>query len=182
MRCTQARELLVHAIDRPLMPEDHALLAAHLESCPECRRFAAGLRLGHAHHSASFIAQDAPDLTERVLANVRPLPPPWVYHERQQSRQVPHFVVFVVGVLGVLLAFLMLCLTLVVALTGQGAPARGTRRLFVPEAWHDVRLWFDTLPHNPAHAAVTFACAALFVALLLSWFRMLAVRIGQDRR
>src|SRR4051794_5844070 len=150
MRCTQARDLLVQAIDRPLPPDDHALLAAHLESCPECRRLAAGLRLGHAHQSAAFIAHNAPDLTERVLANVRPLPPPWVYEERQQSRQVPHFVAFAVGALGVVLAFLMLCLTLVIALAGNTGPSGGTRRLFVPEAWHDVRVWFDTVPHNPA--------------------------------
>jgi hypothetical protein len=182
MRCTQARDLLVHAVDRPLPPGDDALLATHLESCPECRRFAGGLRLGHAHHSVAFNAHNTPDLTERVLANVRPLPPPWVYEERQQSRQVPHFVAFAVGALGVVLAFLMLCLTLVVTLTDQGTPARGTRRLFVPEAWHDVRVWFDTVPHNPAHAALTLACAALFIALALSWFRMLAGRIGQDHR
>lgn len=182
MRCTQARELLVQAIDRPLTPDDHARLAAHLETCPECRRFAAGLRLGHAQHAASFLTHEAPDLTERVLANVRPLPPPWVYEERQQSRQVPHFVAFAVGAIGVMLAFLMLCLTLVVTLAGQGTPGRGSRRLFVPEAWHDVRDWFDTLPHNPAHAAVTIACAALFLFLIFSWFRMLAGRIGQDRR
>jgi predicted anti-sigma-YlaC factor YlaD len=182
MRCPRARDLLVHAIDRPLAPEDHALLTAHLESCPECRRFAAGLRLGHAHHAVPFAAHDAPDLTERVLANVRPLPPPWVYEERQQSRQVPHFVAFAVGALGVVLAFLMLCLTLIVTLTGRDTPTRGDRRLFVPEAWHDVRLWFDSVPHNPLHAAVTLVGAALFLFLAASWFRMLAGRVGQDHR
>ena len=107
MRCTQARDLLVHAIDRPLAPDDNAPLTAHLETCAECRRFAAGLRVGYAHHSTSLIAQDTPDLTERVLANVRPLPPPWVSEEQHQSRQVPHFVAFAVGVLGVVLAFLI---------------------------------------------------------------------------
>jgi hypothetical protein len=181
MRCRQARELLVQAIDRPLAPDDNARLTAHLETCAECRRFAAGMRIGHAHQATAPTMDDAPDLTERVLANVRPLPPPWVYQE-QQGRQVPHFVVFAVGVLGVVLTFLMLCLTLIITLTGQGTQSSGNRRLYVPEAWHDVRVWFDSLPHNPAHAAVTVACAALFIFLVIAWFRMLAVRIGQDRR
>jgi hypothetical protein len=181
MRCTQARDLLVHAIDRPLSRDDQALVTEHLESCLECRRFAAGLRYGHAQQITSLIAHDAPDLTERVLANVRPLPPPWVYEERQQSRQVPHFVAFAVGAVGVVLALLMLGLTLVVTLVGNGTRTRGSRHLFVPEAWHDVRVWFTSIPHDPARAAVTLACAALFIVLVLSWFRMLAGRIGQDR-
>src|SRR5262249_16758231 len=156
---------LVQAIDRPLGPDDKERLTGHLETCAECRRFAAGLRVGHAQHTTSLIAQDAPDLTERVLANVRPLPPPCVYHHQQQGRQAPHFVVFAVGVLGVVLAFLMLCLTLIITLTGKEPQTGSSRRLYVPEAWHDVRLWFDSVPHNPAHAAVTVACAALFIFL-----------------
>ena len=182
MHCRQARNLLVHAIDRSLPVEDHAQLVSHMESCAECRRFAAGMRFGHANQASAFLSHNAPDLTERVLATVRPLPPPWVFEEQQQHHQVPHFVAFAVGALGVVLAFLMLCLTLVITLTGNTGPSRGTRRLFVPEAWHDVRLWIDSMPHNPVHAAVTLACMALFVCLILTWFRMLAVRIGKDRR
>src|SRR4051812_5551048 len=182
MHCRQARNLLVHAIDRPLPAEDHAQLASHMESCAECRRFAAGMRFGHANQASAFLSHNAPDLTERVLATVRPLPPPWVFEEQQQHHQVPHFVAFAVGALGVVLAFLMLCLTLVIALTGNTGPSRGTRRLFVPEAWHDVRVWFDTVPHNPAPPAPPLACAALSTPLALWWSGMRGGRAGQARR
>lgn len=182
MRCTQARDLLVHANDAPLDGAEESLLAAHLESCPACQRIAAGTRGWQPHHAAHLTAHDAPDLTERVLATVRPLPPPWVYHEEQHNRQAPHLVAFVVGALGVTLAFLMLAFTLVVTLTGRVPPqAGGGRALLVPEVWHDVRDWFDAVPHDPARAAVAFACAALFVFVAGRWFRVLSIRVGRDR-
>lgn len=179
MRCTQVRDLLVHANDAPLDAENETLLAAHLTSCPACQRVAAGMRGWQPQHAAP----ETPDLTERVLATVRPLPPPWVYHEQQQSKQVPQFVAFIVGALGVTLAFLMLAFTLVATLTGRVSPQTGGgRALLVPEVWHDVRLWFDAVPNDPARAAVVFACAAVFVLIAGRWFHTLSMRVGRDRR
>lgn len=177
MRCAQARELLVHANDVPLDAGEEPLLAAHLASCPACQRFAAGMRGWQPQHAAP----ETPDLTERVLASVRPLPPPWVYHEQQRT-PASQFVAFIVGALGVTLAFLMLAFTLVATLTGRIAPPPGSgRALLVPEVWHDVRVWFDTVPNDPARAAVVFVAVALFVVIAGRWFHALAMRVGRDR-
>ena len=127
--------------------------------------------------------RNAPDLTERVLAHVRPLPPPWVYRHEQQSKQVPHLVAFVVGALGVSLAFLMLCLTFVVAIAGDSRPQSGRQQqLMVPEVWHDVQVWMNSVPNDHAHTAVTVAVALLFTALIVAWFSTLSAQVGRDRQ
>jgi hypothetical protein len=136
-----------------------------------------------AHAAAQQRRRNAPDLTERVLAHVRPLPPPWVYQHEQQNKQVPHLVAFVVGALGVSLTFLMLCLTLVVAVAGDARPgAGGQRRLFVPEVWGDVQGWMNSLPNDHAHALVTVVVACAFTALVATWFRTLSAHVGRDRQ
>ena len=95
---------------------------------------------------------------------------------------MPHLIAFTVGALGVALAFLMLCLTLVVGLTGHAPTVTGRKhQLFVPEVWSDVQAWFNTLPNDFAHAAITLVLAGAFVFLVVAWFRTLAVRIGRDR-
>src|SRR5205823_11745893 len=103
---------------------DRDAVREHLAECAECRRFAAGMHLWPAYHAPKG-NDHTPDLTERVLANVRPLPPPWVYRQEQQSKQMPHLVAFAVGALGVVLAFLMLSLTLIVTVSGNTSSQSG---------------------------------------------------------
>src|SRR5690349_17322311 len=102
MHCKQARDLLVSSLDHTLPPGERDAVRAHLAECAACRRFAEAMRhwSGPAHFART---QPAPDLTERVLAHVRPLPPPWVFKQARQHRQVPHLIAFTVGALGVAL-------------------------------------------------------------------------------
>lgn len=182
MHCKRARSLLIQSVDTTIAADDLAAVGSHLSDCPECRRFAEAMHLWPAHGAGRPGAQ-SPDLTERVLANVRPLPPPWVYRQEQQSKQIPHLVAFAVGALGVALTFLMLCLTFVVALSGNTAPSSGRQRqLLVPEVWHDVRTWMNSIPGDRAHTVVTLALAVVFVVLVVSWFRTLALHVGRDRQ
>ena len=44
MHCDRVRELLSPYLDEALPAQDRAVLAAHLESCQDCARFAADLR------------------------------------------------------------------------------------------------------------------------------------------
>jgi len=181
MRCKRIRRLLLQAHDQPLDAETQRAVEAHVAECAGCRRFADAMRMWPVH--ASHRRRGTPDLTERVLANVRPLPPPWVYHHEQQSKQVPHLVAFVVGALGVSLAFLMLCLTFVVAIAGDPRPVSGHgRQLMVPEVWHDVQVWMNTVPGDRAHAFVAVAVACAFIALVVMWFRTLSMHVGRDRQ
>ncbi len=181
MRCKQARKLFIESLDHPLGAEDQQIVHAHITECAECRRFAEAMHLWPAPSVGQARAQQSPDLTERVLANVRPLPPPWVYRQEQQRRHVPQLVAFTVGALGVTLTFLMLCLTLVVVASGQAPDSGRKHSLLVPEVWGDVQSWMNTIPNDTAHTAVTLAAFALFVALVVAWFRTLAVRVGRDR-
>jgi predicted anti-sigma-YlaC factor YlaD len=182
MHCKQTRSLLIQSLERPLDAEGEQAVQAHVAECAECRRFVEAMHTWPTHAAAQR-RRDAPDLTERVLANVRPLPPPWVYRHEQQNKQVPHLVAFVVGALGVALAFLMLCLTFVVAIAGQSQPGAGQQRqLMVPEVWHDVQVWMNSVPNDHAHALVTIAVAVAFIALVTAWFRTLSVHVGRDRQ
>lgn len=182
MHCKQVRKILIHAIDYPVRADDLAAVRDHVRECAECGRFAAAMNLWPALN-ATKPGVATPDLTERVLANVRPLPPPWVYRQDQQSKQIPHLVAFAVGALGVVLAFLMLCLTFVVAVSGNTPAQTGRQRqLLVPEVWHDIRLWMDSIPGDAAHTVVTLVLAVAFVVFVVSWFRTLALRVGRDRQ
>ncbi|MHB8644992.1 MAG: zf-HC2 domain-containing protein [Thermomicrobiales bacterium] len=182
MHCKQARSLLLRSVDHGVPADELHAVHHHIAECAECRRFAEGMHVWPSQPARS-VGAGAPDLTERVLANVRPLPPPWVYRQQQQSRQVPHLVAFVVGALGVSLAFLMLCLTFVVAVSGNTAPQSGRQQqLLVPEVWRDVRVWMNSIPGDTAHTVVTLALSMIFVVLAVSWVRTLAVRVGHDRQ
>lgn len=183
MHCKQTRSLLLQSLEHPLDAGIERAVQVHVAECTECRRFAEAMHMWPAHAAAQQRRRGAPDLTERVLANVRPLPPPWVYRHEQQQKQMPHLVAFVVGALGVSLAFLMLCLTLVVALTGQSQPASGRQRqLMVPEVWHDVQVWMNSVPTDHAHALVTVVVALAFMVLVVSWVRTLSMHVGRDRQ
>jgi len=182
MRCKPTRKLLLQSLEQPLDAETQRSVAAHVEECAACRQFVEAMHLWPTQAGMQRAA-NGPDLTERVLANVRPLPPPWVYRQQQQSKQMPHLVAFVVGVLGVVLTFLMLCLTLVVAVTGEARPDTGRQRqLLVPEVWSDVRNWVDSVPNDHAHALVTVILACAFALLIVMWFRTLADYVGRDRQ
>lgn len=182
MHCKRARSLLIQSVDTTIAADDLAAMRSHLSECAGCRRFAEAMHVWPAD-GAGKPGAVAPDLTERVLATVRPLPPPWVYRQEQQDRHMPHLVAFAVGALGVVLTFLMLCLTFVVALSGNTAPAAGRQRqLLVPEVWHDVRAWMNSIPGDTAHTVVTLALAIVFIVLVVSWFRTLALRVGRDRQ
>ncbi len=182
MHCKQARKLLLQSVDHPVAPGDLDRVHTHIAECAECRRFAEAMHVWPAS-GAGRLGSAAPDLTERVLANVRPLPPPWVFRQERQKKQTPHLVAFAVGAIGVVLTFLMLCLTFVVAISGNTAPSTGRQRqLMVPEVWHDVRAWMNSIPNDGAHTAVTIALAVLFGVLVVSWFRTLALHVGHDRQ
>jgi predicted anti-sigma-YlaC factor YlaD len=183
MHCKQARKLLIRSIDHWLPPEESEMVAAHVSECAECRRFVDAMHLWQPPSAVQERPRTMPDLTERVLANVRPLPPPWVFRQEHQSKQVPHLVAVAVGALGVSLGFLMLCLTLVVALAGDTRPATGhARQLLVPEVWHDLQSWMNSIPRDTAHTIVTLAASGIFLVLIVAWFRTLAVRVGRDRQ
>jgi hypothetical protein len=179
MHCKQARKLLIQSVDTAQPPGDRDAVHMHIAECAECRRFAEAMHLWPAP-GAGRPGVTGPDLTERVLANVRPLPPPWVYRQEQQSKQMPHLVAFAVGALGVVL---MLCLTFVVAVSGNTAPQSGRQRqLLVPEVWNDVRAWMNSIPGDAAHTVVTLVLAIVFGVLVVTWFRTFALRVGRDRQ
>lgn len=204
MDCKQARELLIAAAERdparrPPTQHETDNLSAHLMGCAECRRFAAGARgwrggvrsgkdsLGFAAGRASHAPADAtpPDLTERVLASVRPLPPPWVYEQTQREKRTPHLVAIAVGAVGATLTFLMVSLALVVAVAGDGATlARGSglasQAAMEMAVNAQVRGWFGSLATDTARLAVTVAMLALVLWLLLRWLRAFATRAGHD--
>lgn len=181
MHCKPTRKLLLASLEHPLATNTERAVQAHVAECAECRRFAEAMHMWPAHAATQQRRRGAPDLTERVLANVRPLPPPWVYRQEQQSKQVPQLVAFVVGALGVSLAFLMLCLTLVVTIAGNAQPGAG-RQLMVPEVWHDVQVWMNGVPNDHAHAIVTVLAALVFITIAVAWFRTLSVHVGRDRQ
>ena len=182
MHCKRARSLLLQSVDATIAADDLAAVRGHLDGCPGCRRFAEAMHVWPVH-GAEKPGASAPDLTERVMANVRPLPPPWVYRQEQQSKQIPPLVAFAVGALGVVLTFLMLCLTFVVAVSGNTSPQSGRQRqLLVPEVWRDIRVWMSSIPGDRAHTVVTLALAVAFVVLVVSWFRTLALHVGRDRQ
>lgn len=183
MHCKQVRSLLLQSLEHPLDDDTERTVQMHVAECTECRRFVEAMHMWPVHGATQQRRRNAPDLTERVLANVRPLPPPWVYRHEQQHKQVPHLVAFVVGALGVSLAFLMLCLTFVVAIAGQPLGASGQQQqLMVPEVWHDVQVWMNSIPNDHAHAVVTVVVLLAFTALVVSWFRTLSVHVGRDRQ
>ena len=168
MHCKQTRSLLLQSLESPLDAASEQAVQAHVAECSECSRFAEAMHMWPLHAAGQQRRRNAPDLTERVLANVRPLPPPWVYRQEQQNKQVPQLVAFVVGALGVSLAFLMLCLTFVVAIAGDTRPESGRqRRLLVPEVWHDVQGWMNSIPNDHAHALVTVVATLAFTALVI---------------
>lgn len=186
MHCKPTRKLLLQSLEQPLDAETQRAVEVHVEECAACRQFVEAMHLWPTQAAGMQRIASAPDLTgmaERVLANVRPLPPPWVYRQQQQSKQMPHLVAFVVGVLGVVLTFLMLCLTFVVAIAGDARPDTGRQRqLLVPEVWGDVRNWMDSVPNDHAHAIVTLILACVFALLIVMWFRTLADHVGRDRQ
>lgn len=180
MHCKHTRKLLLQSLEHPLDGETARLVQAHVAECAECRRFADAMHMWPAYAASQQRRRNAPDLTERVLAHVRPLPPPWVYRQEQQNKQVPQLIAFVVGALGVFLTFLMLCLTFIVAIAGDVRPGAG--RLLVPEVWRDVEAWMNSIPNDHAHALVTIIAACAFAALVLMWFRTLSAHVGRDRQ
>lgn len=179
MHCKQARDLLIESMDHTPGADEVAALRAHVDECPECQRFADATR--HWKSRSAGRLQPTPDVTERVLATIRPLPPPWVYEHHRRTRYAPHLAAFVVGALGVGLTFLMICVALVVGLAGEYHPEAGQHRLLIPEVWHDAASWMNTIPGDPAHTAVTVVGAIAFIALVSSWFRTLSVRVGRGR-
>lgn len=182
MHCKQARKLLLQSVDRPMAVDDRATVRHHLDDCPECRRFAGAMHVWPVRGGEIPDAHST-DLTERVLANVRPLPPPWVYRQEQQSKQIPHLVAFAVGALGVVLTFLMLCLTFIVTLSGNTASQSGRQhQLLVPEVWADVQVWMNSIPGDMPHTVVTVVFGVAFIVFVVSWFRTLALRVGRDRQ
>ena len=54
MNCTEAREAMLVGDRRELRGEGESALAAHIESCDDCRRIAAGFRLDLSNLSASI--------------------------------------------------------------------------------------------------------------------------------
>ena len=182
MHCKPTRSLLLQSLEYPLDDEMQRQVTVHVTECTECRRFAEAMHMWPVHAAAQQRRRSASDLTERVLANVRPLPPPWVYRHEQQNKQMPQFIAFVVGALGVSLAFLMLCLTFVVAIAGNPSSGSGQQQqLMVPEMWHDVTIWINGVPNDHAHAVVTLVAALAFIALVVAWFRTLAAHVGRNR-
>ncbi len=178
MHCKPTRSLLLQSLEYPLDDETQRRVTVHVTECTECRRFAEAMHMWPVHAAAQQRRRSASDLTERVLANVRPLPPPWVYRHEQQNKQMPQFIAFVVGALGVSLAFLMF----VVAIAGKPSSGSGQQQqLMVPEVWHDVTIWMNGVPNDHAHAVVTLVAALAFIALVVAWFRTLAAHVGRNR-
>jgi len=192
MHCRQARDLLLLACEHELPGEDRLALTTHLDACPECGRFAVAMRYWAAapgHYNPEhfgFVAGNVvpqrgttPDLTERVLASVRPLPPPWVYHETQWEKRRPHVIGFAIGALAVVCAFVAVSLVLIVAFASgvTGATSHIAAEAMVG---NDVHQWFDTLPRDMKHAAITLGALAVFAFLVLRWFHALALRLGDD--
>jgi len=87
MHCERVRELLSPYLDEALPAQDRSVLAAHLESCPGCARFAADLRRLARTLSAVGRQGTPPSLQvrlRRTLAGAQPppsrrsaRPPPW---------------------------------------------------------------------------------------------------------
>ena len=193
MQCKDAREHLMLSWERDLAGGDPPDLDAHLQECAECRRFATAMRSwsgtsGAAADGLGIVAghvgrQEAvsAELTERVLASVRPLPPPWVYRDALREQQRVHFIGFIFGALAVTLTFVAVSLALVVVFASKGAGGIASRSSLEAMLNDDVQRWFLTLPAYPAHGAITIGAIALFAALLLRWSHALALRVGHDR-
>ncbi len=205
MDCRQARDALIAAAERPLSGPEHDDTAAHLAGCAACRRFAAGAHgwrgahglppyRGGGGNAPGFVAgrgvppaASPPDLTERVLASVRPLPPPWVYAETRRGRRRSHMLGLVAAAVGATLAFVTVSVALVVALASDGpTPVRGAITGGFPRLATEavvsanVRGWFDSLATDAARLAVTVALLALLASGLLRWLRTVAARVGHD--
>ena len=70
MECREVRERLSAWLDRELPPEEHDLVAAHLEGCTGCRRELAQLRA--LEGALGKLAVEAPSqVAERVLARLQ---------------------------------------------------------------------------------------------------------------
>lgn len=193
MHCTQARDLLLLACEREVSAKERATLTAHLAECPECRRFATAMRYwsgttAGTSEASGLIAGSvrprgnaSPDLTERVLASVRPLPPPWVYHETQREKRRPHLIGLMVGALAVALAFVAVSLALLVALASGNASGNASHLATEAIVGEDVYHWVRSLPNDLTHTAITLGALAFFAALLLRWSHAVAMRVGHDR-
>jgi len=69
MRCGEYRELIAAQVDGLLAPEDQALAAAHLATCPRCPQLLERERqFAHALHTRSLIRPTPPELRARVTA------------------------------------------------------------------------------------------------------------------
>ncbi len=192
MHCKQARDLLLLACEHELPEDDGMALTAHLDTCPECDRFAVAMRHwvgapGHNPEHLGFMAGSVvpqrgatPDLTARVLASVRPLPPPWAYHETQWEKRRPHVIGFAIGALAVTCAFVVVSLALIVAFASGNVTGATSHAAVEAMVGDDVRQWFDTLPRDLKHAAITLGAFAVFASLVLRWFHALALRLGDD--
>lgn len=194
MDCPQARDALIAAAERLLPPAERDAVAAHLHGCAACRRFAAGAHgwrgAGRGSgQTAGFVAgrgvpsaSAAPDLTERVLASVRPLPPPWVYEESRRRKRA-HVLGLVVAAVGATLAFVTVSVALLVALASDGpTPAPGAFPRLATEAVvnANMRGWFNSLTTDATRFAVTLALLLLLASGLLRWLRAVAARVGHD--
>ena len=179
MDCRQARDALIAAAEWPLSAAEHDDMAAHLAGCAACRRFAAGAHGWRGAHrgtnTTGFVAgrgvpvASTPDLTERVLASVRPLPPPWVYEQTRRRRKRSHLLGLVVAAVGATFAFVTVSVALVVALASDSPPSvSGAFPRLATEAVvnANMRGWFTSLTTDAARFAVTLAL------LLLPGFRV----------
>lgn len=190
MQCKEAREQLLLSWERDLTGDEYPDIHGHLDECAECRRFASAMR--HWSGTSSGAATDglgivatqpamSSDLTERVLASVRPLPPPWVYHDGRRERRRVHLIGFIFGALAVTLTFIAVSLALVVVFASKGAVGIASPSTMEAIVGDDVQRWFVSLPADPAHGAITVGALALFAVLLLRWSHALALRVGHDR-
>ena len=182
MHCKQARNLLIHSLDRPLPPGEQDTVRDASRGVPGVPPFRRGdASLVRTCHQAR--AHATPGSDGARAGACPPVAAAVGLSAERQSRQVPQLVAFVVGALGVALAFLMLVLTLIVGLTGN-TPAAATheRRLFVPEVWQDVQGWFNTLPERHRARRDHPRTLERLPLLVVAWCRTLAAHVGRDRQ
>lgn len=73
--CEPYEDLLSAQLDGELTAREQADLTAHLETCPQCRKYARDLQALHA--SLLAMAADPPDwMTDSILEKVKASPPP----------------------------------------------------------------------------------------------------------
>ncbi len=174
MSCKHIRSALLQMNERSLNATERAALDAHLATCPECQRFATAMQRGTERI-------ETPDLTERVMASVRPLPPPWVFEQTHQDRHTPQLVAFAVGALGVAMAFVSVAIALVVGVaSGGGQAVVDNHTVAAPLVGNALHEWANSIPSDRVHTFITLVGLMVFAGALISWFRTLALHTGHD--